>query len=700
MESIAFNNINVNKNTRLPNVVDDYSINPTKRVAAVLRQPIRNVDVIVQVLNDDDSVFQSIEGRAISGSISIDANSLTRRTGSITLAVDKAYMPKSGGVAWFNRRFRLYQSITDMSSYPHEPINFLLGTFYITSETLNINLEESNIELTLSDKMSQYDNLTTEERYQIKRGTRIDVAIKAVMEELFHEHHFGKMHESNNREVVQYDYTQEIGTNAMDIITDLRDMYMDYTCGYNAKGEFEFTKVDIQKEDEVKVPKWSFDPDGDDRADLTVSFSENYDFSNVFNRVVVRGAVSSKSNYAPKGEASITDAKQPFNVDAIGMRTKFIRNNNLSDGEQCVAEAKYNLWQTAHFQETCTISCIPVYVLDGKDIIEVTNPVTKEKSKYIIDTINVDLGIGGVMTITAHKLYYTKLAYGDAESPIAKAIKNGINRLGWLSLGEERIKEAYGISGSGDNTITVRLISQFQGGEQAAITGYLTTKVQTLEIDVKDFANLNTASEDGDVGRSSGDYLDRVLAHEMFHAVCNDYYSVDKTQDMPTWFKEGFAELVHGAKERFLSIKFDNVDKQKAYYMRRAEELLNGAWASTSEDYVAAYLLAASIYYLKGGKGMQTMFQDLRTKDNLGLNFLIKLLPIAANNDEVEKQVLQSMRDMPLWGYLNDIKDQDTGSIGGSHMLNLFGTALDAHSVMPNGNATTDSIGFKIQYQE
>lgn len=699
MESIAFNNINVNKNTRLPNVVDDYSVNPTKRVAAVLRQPIRNVDVIVQVLNKDNSVFQSIEGRAIGGSISIDANSLTRRTGSITLAVDKEYMPKNNGIAWFNRKFRLYQSITDMSSYPHEPINFLLGTFYITSETLNVNLEESNIELTLADKMSLYENSTTEQRIELKRGTKIDVAMKATME-LMGETDFGYIHESSPQEVVQYDYKQEIGTNMLDIITDLRDMYMDYTCGFNAKGEFEYRKVDIQKEDEVKVPKWSFDPDGDDRADLTVSFSENYDFSNVFNRVVVYGATSSKTNLTPNGEASITDAKQPFNVDAIGMRTKFVRNTNLSDDVQCYAEAKYNLWQTAHFQETCTISCIPVYVLDGKDIIEVTNPVTKEKAKYIIDTISVDLSIGGTMSITAHKLYYTKLNYTDAESPIVKAIKNGINHLGWLSLGEQRIKDAYGISGSGDNAIMVRLISQFEGGEQAAVTGYLTTKVQTLEIDVKDFANLNTASEDGDVGRSSGDYLDRVLAHEMFHAVCNDYYSVDKTQDMPTWFKEGFAELVHGAKERFLSIKFDNVDKQKAYYMRRAEELLNGAWASTSEDYVAAYLLAAAIYYLKGGKGMQTMFQELRTKENLGLNFLIKLLPIAANNDEVEKQVLQSMRDMPLWGYLNDIKDQDTGSIGGSHMLNLFGTALDAHSVMPNQLATTESLGFKIQYQE
>ena len=104
-----------------------------------------------------------------------------------------------------------------MGSYNKEPINFLLGTFVITNENLSINTTNSTITFTLEDKMSLYENATTAYRVKIPRGQKIDSAIRSVMEEMG-ETVFGKMHESSEREVVQYDYIKEIGTSKLDII--------------------------------------------------------------------------------------------------------------------------------------------------------------------------------------------------------------------------------------------------------------------------------------------------------------------------------------------------------------------------------------------------------------------------------------------------------------------------------------------------
>ena len=320
----------------------------------------------------------------------------------------------------------------------------------------------------------------------------------------------------------------------------------------------------------------------------------------------------------------------------------------------------------------------------------------------MIDTISTDLGVDGRMSIDAHKLYYLGLDYGTSEMPIVAAIKNGIEKLGWLSLAEQRIKDCYGISGDGKNTIIIRFVVNQVGGEQASTTAYLTSRNQTMELDIKDFEKLDLKSENGDVGRSKGDYADRVLGHEMFHAVCNDFYGAPKTIDMPIWFKEGFAELLHGGKDRYESISgYTSYEEKKKALIARARKQLNGFWESTSEDYVSAYLIAAAMYYLCGSKeSLQAMFQRLEQAENVNLNFLYKALPLTETAPQMIDKVIEEMEQMPLWQYLNDISDTDTGSIGGNHMMNIYNRPLNAEDVFNNQEATCASLGFKLRYDE
>ncbi|KRN10842.1 flagellin [Liquorilactobacillus mali] len=687
------------KNYLVPNIVDDLYGDIKQNAISVHTQPIRNLSTIIQILDSDGSVIDTIEGRTTGGTLNGTGDSLIKRTGSITMVVDPDYIPTDGGAIWFNKEFKIYQGIEDLTDNTKPVINFLLGTFLVDEEGLSISDSDSSITLTLSDKMTRYDSDTLENELTIPAGTPINVAIRKVME-LLGENSFGYMYESDASEVVPYDYTQAIGSNITDIIKELRDMYMDYTCGYNVKGEFEFRKLQIQKDIDTQDVKWTFDSTNLDRADLTLSFSEAYNLKNVKNRVVVYGNTDTSTGITPEAVVRITDSKNPFNVDAIGTRTSIIVDTKLSNDIQCLAEAKYNIWKTAHFQEQCTISTIPIYIFEPYDLVEIVNPVTGNKYRYMIDSFSIDLSVTGTMSITTHKMYYVGIEYGDEELPVVAAIKKGINQLGWLSLGEQRIKDCYGVSGSGDNTIFVRFINEAAGGEQAAVTGYTTTKSQTMEFDLADFKTIVPTSEDGDTGRSKGDYADRILAHEMFHAVSNDYYDVSNTLDMPTWFKEGFAELIHGGKDRYLSLTgYESNAAKKASMINKAKDLLNGSWDSTSEDYSVAYLIACAIYYLNdSADSFRQMFTRIKGVKNLNLNFLVKLLPLKNDSTDMINLIIEKMNTMPIWDYLNDSNDTDTCSIGGIHMMNLTGSVMDASSVFNNSAATTVSIGFKIIY--
>ena len=690
-----------NYNETLSNIVNGLEEKVSGRAASVLRQPIRNLQTTIQVLDNDGSIIDTITGKTTGGTINYDATSLIRRTGTLKMVVDPSYMPNNKSVFWFDKKFRIYQGVVDLSRFPREAVNFLLGTFWVNESSLRFDKTTREISVTLADKMTLWDGQGLENKLKIKRGTPMSDAIRGIME-LVGETDFGYMYTSNGEEILQYDYEKEPGTSINDIIEDFRDMYMDFICGYNSLGQFEYRKLPIQKEEEIPKPKWEFDATSQDRADLTLSFQESYDLKNVKNRFVVIGSTSTKTGYTPKGSVKITDTNSEFNIDAIGTRTKVIQNSDLTNDLQCVSQARYEMWKAAHFQEKVSIDVAPVYFLQPNDVILVTNPVTKKVYQYMIDTIQIDLDVDGIMSIDAHKMYFVKPDYGEADMPIVAAIKNGINKLGWLSLPEERIKDAYGISADGKNYLSIRFVVDEEGGWQAETTAYNTSRNQTLEIDLRDFEKLNLKDENGDVGRSKGDYADRVLGHEMFHAVCNDFYGAVKTMDMPVWFKEGFAELLHGGKDRYVTITgFESREAKKQALIKRARNQLNGTWESTSDDYVAAYPPPRAMYYLAGDlKGIHDMFQRLEKESNLNLNFLYKALPITESAGQIFDKVIDEMQKMPIWDFLNDPTDVDTCSIGGNHMLNLYGRPLSPEDVFNNQTATTDSLGFNIKFDE
>lgn len=110
---------------------------------------------------------------------------------------------------------------------------------------------------------------------------------------------------------------------------------------------------------------------------------------------------------------------------------------------------------------------------------------------------------------------------------------------GALEQSEANIKAYYGIEGDGVDEFDVTITNALPAGAVAAVSPNGQGDVGSLLIGRAAFL----AGWAGDTEQN-----DRVVAHEMVHAVMVNQYSSTVTSRL--WFMEGTAELIHGADER------------------------------------------------------------------------------------------------------------------------------------------------------
>ncbi len=136
---------------------------------------------------------------------------------------------------------------------------------------------------------------------------------------------------------------------------------------------------------------------------------------------------------------------------------------------------------------------------------------------------------------------------GDAKK---RAVLDGL-KTGWLSASEKMLANLFGIEADGVK-LTVDLDrNDFAAGVLASVSGQVVPGGDGKYGDVH--LNINMAAFSPGETRDGGSapmYSDRIIAHEMAHAVMSRAMNFDP---LPDWFKEGAAELIHGADERVRS---------------------------------------------------------------------------------------------------------------------------------------------------
>lgn len=239
-----------------------------------------------------------------------------------------------------------------------------------------------------------------------------------------------------------------------------------------------------------------------------------------------------------------------------------------------------------------------------------------------------------------------------------RAVIDGL-KLGWLQESETRVKNFYGIEADGAGiSIELTAFSDGAGGTAARVTGSGGSggKVDNvkLQIDMADFTPPNLPD-----GGSSPFYNDRIIAHEMVHAIM--YRSMNFTS-LPTWFAEGSAEFIHGADERLAS---DITAAGGAAALISATDITS--WASASAHYSAAYaavrFLHSELKEAGHADGMKALMTYLNENSSATLDTALAALTSYANTSAFVTDFNTNGATF-ITNNMN-LTNADTGAVGG-----------------------------------
>lgn len=142
----------------------------------------------------------------------------------------------------------------------------------------------------------------------------------------------------------------------------------------------------------------------------------------------------------------------------------------------------------------------------------------------------------------------------DGGADISKSVQDTIIKAlnsEWLKASFDMIQDAYGLNFTdGRASVTeMEVVLKDEGGNDrlayvtSGATGGVTTKL-TLTVNMYYYNDLDESDPNGSSPSTGTQYLDRVIAHELTHAVMSA--NIKNCGSLPMFIKEGFAEVTHG----------------------------------------------------------------------------------------------------------------------------------------------------------
>ncbi|WKY48352.1 flagellinolysin [Eubacteriaceae bacterium ES3] len=256
----------------------------------------------------------------------------------------------------------------------------------------------------------------------------------------------------------------------------------------------------------------------------------------------------------------------------------------------------------------------------------------------------------------------------------------------WLFDAEKLVEDSYGLTA--DNvSLTVEFTNDTSSSYAAMVVGSytyvpgdtvgaedITGKGSNLTLKINMAYSQPTDTADGG---TYPQYVDRVIAHEMTHAVMMRTMNFG---DLSTWFSEGVAEFTHGGDERLESAiaSLGSINAVVANFGTGAES----DWNGVANDYGSAYL---AVRYMdqqikaEGGTGVKEVLQYLKDNPN---DTLDDALADAKNN-----YVFLTFNDSA--SFVADF----TASVSDATYVAETGIILDAGAEDDTGSATGSEGG-------
>ena len=267
---------------------------------------LRTLFVRMKILNKEERVLKTIEGRATGGSISINASSSVRRTGSITLVTgDSSYekdeelktlykVTEIDNLISMNKRVEIEIGLknTGLEYQEYDTFWIPMGQFLITNASVTHNTQGIQIQVKLTDKMallngeiggtipgaiihSPYEDLATGEKYQALFFTLIrelvseigeipenKIIIEDIGERIATSAFWKNISSEDNLELVSYE-----DTNTHTIVYEIKQDNKDYS-SLNAVSYLESERIGVLNTDFVFPGKELSSNGGDSVASM------------------------------------------------------------------------------------------------------------------------------------------------------------------------------------------------------------------------------------------------------------------------------------------------------------------------------------------------------------------------------------------------------------------------------------------------
>lgn len=306
---------------------------------------------------------------------------------------------------------------------------------------------------------------------------------------------------------------------------------------------------------------------------------------------------------------------------------------------------------------------------------------------------------------------------------VHQSVINGLTSY-WIKEAETLISTHFGLSAPANTEIDL-LFAETDGSLTGDVSGLSPAQQTSLASDGpnngiasvwSDPANLKLTVDMADFVTPEGSpwlYNDRVIAHEMVHAVMAASVSSGINNSLPGWFSEGIAEFIHGADERVLGDIQANTPPASSTSVGIAA--VAGALKTTPGS------PSSSLGYSPGYSAVRMLHDEILAHGGAGLSDVLTALAggtsltaainaatgsslgafeshFAAHGDEYLSDALNgtnTYQGVSLNGASShmNLNDANTGSIAGS---DYGGASLSAASVLLN-TASGGPINFSLK---
>jgi hypothetical protein len=353
----------------------------------MLRSSTAKKIIKIEVLDNDENIIADITDNFMDGSLEDTDNLGARKSATITFKnEDGLYIPDFDGYVWINKKFRIKTGLMLDSEHAYYVDR---GIFICSEPELTSKLSEQTASIQFLDKFSLLDGTlggTLENTYIVNVGEDISDVVAQILIDA------GEVNPpiiEPNSYTTPYTLIKEAGSTYGDLLIELANM-VSYQVYFDNEGYLRFEPASsIVSTGSV----WDFATD-----EITYLGSQHrYEFSKLYNNVVVIGDNVNGTTY----RATASDNSSNIGISAIGKKTLVVEDSLIYSTPLAQDRADAELLKAISLVETTDITCMPVDVIKGGDIITVTDTSSgMNEVRFLVKSISFPLKTQGEMSIS------------------------------------------------------------------------------------------------------------------------------------------------------------------------------------------------------------------------------------------------------------------------------------------------------------